>query len=400
WEIEHNIRKNMNVTSTSYTGSKAANVTVGSSSYLYAQQELAYIDLNSSSELYLTFAYYIDDFTNLTNDYMEITLYFEDAEDSLRYVLANGSSRYSESDYFILLDSTQGQWHVEERELVVDYTSAFGMAPTDRLVGIYIEAQGEGRIEILLDDFYLYEDPAPTITNLIQNPTNPEYDDNATISVDVVDPHLDDVLLHFRINEGSFIIEEMNEQTPGTYQAVIPVLDYGDVVEYFISANDTYGKTTNLMDESTYFTYMVQDTILPSVSITNPENGSTVSDTIVITIEASDTGSDIQRVLIYIDSTLVANLTEGSFTHSWDTTEDTDGLHEIYVEAVDNADNINSCLHIVTVANNGSTTPTPTTDTTSGIPPPPDLALVVVIVGIAIGVTVVVIVLLLRTKKS
>jgi hypothetical protein len=63
------------------------------------------------------------------------------------------------------------------------------------------------------------------------------------------------------------------------------------------------------------------------VTITNPTNGSTVSGTVIITV---DTNCD--EVRFYIDGTFVYDDTSSPFQYTWDTTAYPDGNHTIMVE--------------------------------------------------------------------
>jgi hypothetical protein len=101
------------------------------------------------------------------------------------------------------------------------------------------------------------------------------------------------------------------------------------------------------------------DTEAPVVSITNPANGATVSDTVTITMDASD-NVGVTSTKISIDGVQVSTGT----SYNWDTTGYTDGAHTILCEAWDAAGNVGSDSHSVTVDN--SVTPPPDNELTSG----------------------------------
>ena len=67
----------------------------------------------------------------------------------------------------------------------------------------------------------------------------------------------------------------------------------------------------------------------PVVTITSPNNGATITDTVTITVTVSD--EDSLTPAIYIDGTHVATAN----SYSWDTTAYADGSHTIYAEATD-----------------------------------------------------------------
>jgi hypothetical protein len=93
-------------------------------------------------------------------------------------------------------------------------------------------------------------------------------------------------------------------------------------------------------------TYAAADTTAPSVSITAPSNGATVSDTVTISFSASDANGISSRA-IKIDGTTVS--TGSSF--SWDTTAYSNGAHTIQCTATDPSGNTGSDTHSVTVSN-------------------------------------------------
>ena len=87
----------------------------------------------------------------------------------------------------------------------------------------------------------------------------------------------------------------------------------------------------------------------PSVTITNPSDGATVSGTVTITVTVSDKEDGSITPDIYIDGTYVAT----TFSYDWDTTTTTDGSHTIVAEATDSAGNTGSDSVTVTVNNGG-----------------------------------------------
>ena len=87
----------------------------------------------------------------------------------------------------------------------------------------------------------------------------------------------------------------------------------------------------------------------PSVTILSPEDGSTVSGVVTITVEATDKEDGELIPDIYIDGVLVAHAN----TYDWDTTLYSDGLHEIKAEAIDSIGQTGSDVISVTVDNTG-----------------------------------------------
>jgi hypothetical protein len=90
----------------------------------------------------------------------------------------------------------------------------------------------------------------------------------------------------------------------------------------------------------------------PSVTITNPSNGATVSGAVSIMVTVSD--EDSLTPDIYIDGSYVAT----SSAYEWDTTAYADGSHTIYAEATDSIGQTGSDEISVTVDNTVEPPPT------------------------------------------
>jgi hypothetical protein len=93
-------------------------------------------------------------------------------------------------------------------------------------------------------------------------------------------------------------------------------------------------------------TYAAADTTAPSVSISAPSNGATVSGTVTISFSASDANGISSRA-IKIDG--VTKSTSSSY--SWNTASYSDGTHTIQCTATDPSGNTGSDTHSVTVDN-------------------------------------------------
>jgi hypothetical protein len=133
------------------------------------------------------------------------------------------------------------------------------------------------------------------------------------------------------------------------------------IMAYSYSGSGAYTITCTL-------TYGTTDTTAPTVSITSPANGATVSGSVTVTVSATD-NVGVTSTGISIDG--------GSYTTSltWATTAVADGSHTIQARAQDAAGNIGySSTITVTVKN--TVTPPPTSVLTSGVPASGSLAAV------------------------
>jgi hypothetical protein len=100
----------------------------------------------------------------------------------------------------------------------------------------------------------------------------------------------------------------------------------------------------------------VVDTTPPTVSITAPANGATVSATVSVTANASDNVA-VTSVQFVLDGTnLGSAVTTAPYSVSWNTTSAANGTHTLTAQARDAAGNVgNATAVIVTVSNSTST---------------------------------------------
>ena len=95
----------------------------------------------------------------------------------------------------------------------------------------------------------------------------------------------------------------------------------------------------------------VSDTTAPTVSITSPANGATVSGTVSITASASD-NVGVSKVEFYVNNTLKSTDTISPYSYGWDTTTLTNGTYTLAAKAYDAAGNVGQSSSIsVTVSN-------------------------------------------------
>jgi len=92
----------------------------------------------------------------------------------------------------------------------------------------------------------------------------------------------------------------------------------------------------------------------PSVTITNPGNGDTVSGMVTVTADASD-DDGVTQVEFFVDGSIIGTDSDGSdgWSTSWDTTSVADGSHMVTATATDTAGQTASDSISVTVDNSG-----------------------------------------------
>lgn len=106
-------------------------------------------------------------------------------------------------------------------------------------------------------------------------------------------------------------------------------------------------------------TQAVADTTPPTVSITSPAPGATVSGSVNVTASASDNVGVVGVQFLLDGATLGAEVTTSPYTVSWNTTNSTNGAHTLSARARDAAGNIGTAANVsVTVSNSAAGPPT------------------------------------------
>lgn len=129
-----------------------------------------------------------------------------------------------------------------------------------------------------------------------------------------------------------------------------PAINAGTTTPY---ATDHLGNArVGVPDMGAYEYQGVPDLTAPSVSITAPSDGATVSGTIDITATATD-GVGVEGVQFFLDGQELEDEDESDpYSISWDTTDTSDGSHTLYAVARDAEDNYTTSTSIsVMVAN-------------------------------------------------
>ena len=102
-----------------------------------------------------------------------------------------------------------------------------------------------------------------------------------------------------------------------------------------------YDAAGNIGTSSTVSVTVSNDTQAPTVSMTSPANGSTVSGTAVVVSASASDNVGVARVEFYRDGgVLLATDTAAPFSISWTSTTVANGSHTLYVKAYDAAGNM------------------------------------------------------------
>ena len=93
------------------------------------------------------------------------------------------------------------------------------------------------------------------------------------------------------------------------------------------------------------------DTTPPTVSISTPANGATVSGTATIAASASD-NVGVTRVEFYVDGTLLQTIAAAPYTAAWNTTTASNASHSLTAKAYDAAGNVGASAAVSVTVNN------------------------------------------------
>lgn len=132
---------------------------------------------------------------------------------------------------------------------------------------------------------------------------------------------------------------------------IADTLSVGTYTDTVLFINDTNGNGTTTRTVALQISAPTDNP--PSVSITSPQNGDTVSGTVTVQVDAAD-DEGISKVEIFIDDSLAATLTAPPYTYQWDTTAVSNATHTIKAAAYDTADQTADDQVSVTVSNSGT----------------------------------------------
>ncbi len=291
------------VTSTAYSGSKAANLTLVNGIDLTVFQRMDFRPQNSSRETYLDVMWRLDAYTASVSDYALIRVRFTDGT-RLEYYMAYqtltaNSSTYGR--YAVSQANTMSTWIQMHRDIVHDYEAVFGTLPDTEIEYVYLIGftGPSNQLKLLIDDLFYYDDPAPQLSNVQRTPTTPDHNQAVDVTVEASDQDLDTVMLHYRFDGGPWQEIQMLLQITD-YEGTIPGQPHNTFVEYYISANDTWTMITLENNGGVYYSYLVTDQTAPSINFVNqlPLYPSNLDD-VNITTDVTDSGSGVNLVLLF-----------------------------------------------------------------------------------------------------
>ena len=259
------------VTDFAANGAKAGNLTLEDDYDFYADQTFGDLQIDDTTELIFDFNVYLDIFNQTSDDdFIYFEFYFGDGE-AITYILANVSNEVdswnAEGSHVIYLQETivTDEWMNFQLDLVHDYEAEVGSLPDTTLEEMYLVglASKSSKLVVYLDDLYLYYDPAPGISDVGTFPAHPIPNGNTTISATVVDATLETVVLNYRMDNGTWMTQTMHQFDGVQFEGNITQLPEGTFVEYYITATDAFGKSTDAMNGADYFSFTVASVVVP-----------------------------------------------------------------------------------------------------------------------------------------
>lgn len=248
WGINSGTQPEFTVTDTAHSGSKAANLTLTDGNSWGKGRNFENRFINDNTDLWLDFFWRIEDDSANVSNLMYLEIYFESGE-SLAYIFANHSlvpTSNGFDEYIILPEAnTQNTWINFQRNLFDDFVTVFETEP-DTVIDqfyLYAEVDSGGRFEVLFDDVYLYNDPAPEILSVIQ--TVQEVNQPVFVSVEVFDLSDVTVALYYRIDGGSWLDIPM-VASGNRFNATIPGQTWETQVDFYIEAIDAFGQSSEI----------------------------------------------------------------------------------------------------------------------------------------------------------
>ena len=313
----------------------------------------------------------LDSITDADSSFANIRLEL-DGGYSLNYLLGRGgnfgSANSSLNRYFDVANfNTTGVWTNLSRNITADAEEGLGISGNPIINNVVIRVRSgfvapEGSLITLIVDNIMITDGAPPVVESVdQTPLTPMYYDGVDIHATVFDlrPGIDLVNVNYTTNGGT---TWNSLPTSGTYDASIPALPYGTLVQYYVFAVDGVGLETIDDNGGSYYSYTVGDDINPTVSIDSPSDTDQVFGDMTIEVTADDTGSDIEYVEFFLGETLLATDYAAPYSYYVYLEIYDLGMYSVNVTAYDNAGNTASDSINITIVDGISPDITPLDD--------------------------------------
>jgi hypothetical protein len=147
----------------------------------------------------------------------------------------------------------------------------------------------------------------------------------------------------------------LNSTLATSHSQALTGLAVGTLYHYRVHSKNSSG-VESISGDAVFSTNSTTDTTPPTVSMTAPASGATVSGTVTVSANATDNVA-VARVQFTVDgANLGSAIATAPYQTSWDTTKATNGVHAISAVAVDTSNNSATASAVsVTVSNSGNT---------------------------------------------
>jgi len=149
----------------------------------------------------------------------------------------------------------------------------------------------------------------------------------------------------------------LNASLVTSHSAVLSGLSLGTLYHYRVHSKNS-GGTESISSDFAFSTNSTVDTTPPTVNVTSPASGATLSGTVTLTANATD-NVGVTSVQFLLDGANVgAPLTIAPYSLPWDTTTSSNGSHTISAQARDAAGNTGTSVGVSALVSNSTSTAT------------------------------------------
>jgi len=161
--------------------------------------------------------------------------------------------------------------------------------------------------------------------------------------------------VEYGLTTGYGTLTTLNSTLSTSHSQALTGLTVGTVYHYRVHSKNSSG-VESISGDAIFSTNSTSDTTPPTVSMTAPASGATISGTVTVSATATD-NVGVASVQFTLDgANLGAADTAAPYQIAWDTTTATNGAHTLSAAAVDTSNNTGTAGAItVTVSNSGNT---------------------------------------------
>jgi len=328
-------------TSDSHSGDWATNITLDGSRNSAVYREFF---LPIDGGIYTDFWWRLDDVSHTTGTCISyLQLRFEGGY-SISYVLGAAYTLGNNSNngyYYANGFNETGTWTNLVRNVQSDVIAVFGENQWNLTeVRFYSLTTPGDSISTIVDDVHFIRDThAPVVTSVTRETVSPNYYQSTQIRSEATDIGLTGITLHF--NNGSWFSSAMTDM--GSYfEGYIPYAPFNTTIEFYVNATDSGGLYTVDDNSSAFYSYVIGDDVDPTIDVTGPYDGITVSGFVTFSLDVSDPdiySSGLDYVELWDGSTLLLTVTNSLSTFNWSSRTVANGSHSLGVKVFDIAGN-------------------------------------------------------------